>query len=40
MSDTTSASKDVVRGVAWLLAILGVWFALQRWVLPALGCRT
>jgi hypothetical protein len=40
MSGPAATVRDVARSLAWVLAVVGVWFALQRWVLPALGCRT
>jgi|PlaIllAssembly_1097288.scaffolds.fasta_scaffold1753405_2 hypothetical protein len=40
MSDGVTTGKDMVRSLAWILAVVGVWFALQRWVLPAMGCQT
>jgi hypothetical protein len=40
MGATTTTGKDLLRSLAWMLGVVGLWFALQRWVLPALGCET
>jgi hypothetical protein len=40
MSDTATSGKDLLRTLAWILGVVGLWFAMQRWVLPAMGCAT
>jgi hypothetical protein len=34
------AWKSALRGIGWAAVVLGGWFALQRVILPALGCET